>query len=56
MTLTFDQWMQVVDVMLMRLTSHSSDGLPDWDYRKAYDARMQPVPAARAAAEAATHF
>jgi hypothetical protein len=44
---TFEQWKARVDkAIAKRLLGMTSEELPDWDYRRAYDEGMRPVGAA----------
>jgi hypothetical protein len=52
----FTEWMRQVDACLTALCGMVSDDLPDFDYRKAYDAKRTPAATARAAFRAARDF
>ncbi len=45
---TFEQWKREVDEELYDLCGLDSDGLPDWQYKTAYEEKMSPKRAARA--------
>jgi hypothetical protein len=49
MKITWEQWRREVDAEIMRRVSMTSDDLPDWNYRGAYE---EGLTAKRAAAKA----
>jgi hypothetical protein len=51
--LTFDAWMRAVDEALIRKVGVSSNDLPDWTYRDAYEDGLTADEAAGAALDAA---
>lgn len=50
--LTFAEWMEDVNEQLLVRCGLTSDDLPDWGYRDAYDAGIAPAVAARRALKA----
>lgn len=52
MKLTWENWKREVDAEIQRRTTMTSDDLPDWGYRRAYEEGMT---AKRAAAKAIQH-
>jgi hypothetical protein len=53
MAMTWEEWKEAVDVWLFRYLDLTSDDLPDWSYRDAFDQGMSPADAAKEAVQAA---
>jgi len=54
---TFEQWKAIVNAIVESLAGGlSSDDLPDYDYRTAYENGVSPSTAARKAIRAAREF
>ena len=51
--LTFDQWFTIVSKIMNDLCGMGPDDLPDYLYHQAYDNKVSPDRAARAAIKAA---
>lgn len=52
MKLSFEDWKREVDAEIKRRTTMTSDDLPDWNYRGAYE---EGLTSKRAAAKALQH-
>ena len=52
----FADWLKVVDRILSRMVGHTSDGLPDFEYWRAWDEGESAYSVARQAVQAAKHF
>jgi hypothetical protein len=50
---SFEEWKRRIDAYIYSECGMSSDDLPDWDYRDAYDDNIRPSVAARCAMNAA---
>lgn len=55
-TLSFVDWMRLVDSYLIQLCGVSSDCLPDYDYARSWAANMRPLSVAKRAIKAAKEY
>lgn len=53
---TFEEWKRAVDACVEARLGLGADDLPDFDYRRAYDAGRTPAATAAAAIRAARDF
>ena len=52
----YEEWKKKVDAELEKICGMDSDDIPDWDYIEAYNNKMSPKRAAKAAFVAAQDF